>query len=115
VDSDRNRNDSYGNASKYKYLEKANELHPDLKNLVKTEMSYMLYQGETGNVPVFIVGFAIDRIDYTPQKMNFFSGLGYAIYVAAFDLDAETDDVDDFASAVLDQIEFSPKLLRSRK
>lgn len=92
-------------------MEEASALHPDLKAPVKTEMSYMLYQVETGNVRVFIVGFAIDRIEYKPQKLKFLSGLGYAIYVAAFDLDAESDDDDDAASAVLDQKEFLPRPL----
>jgi len=109
ADSDRNRNNLQEQASTYEILEKVNALHPDLKTSVKTEMSYMLYQGETGNVPIFIVGFAMDRIEYKPQKMNFFSGLGYAIYVAAFDLDSESDD------AVLNQREFLPRTLNERR
>eukprot|EP00596_Hydrurales_sp_CCMP1899_P008334 CAMPEP_0119047376 /NCGR_PEP_ID=MMETSP1177-20130426/52811_1 /TAXON_ID=2985 /ORGANISM="Ochromonas sp, Strain CCMP1899" /LENGTH=669 /DNA_ID=CAMNT_0007021909 /DNA_START=346 /DNA_END=2355 /DNA_ORIENTATION=- len=115
-DYGRSRSDSQGQVSSYKNLEginleEASQLHPDLKAPVKTEMSYMLYQVETGNVRVFIVGFAIDRIEYKPQKLKFLSGLGYAIYVAAFDLDAESDDDDDAESAVLDQKEFLPRPL----
>jgi hypothetical protein len=108
ADSDRNRSDSQEQVSTYESLEKANALYPDLKTSLKTEMSYMLYQGETGNVPIFIVGFGFDRIEYKPQKMNFFSGLGYAIYVAAFDLDSESDD------AVLNQREFLPRTMNEQ-
>ena len=65
---------------------------------------------ETGEVSVFIVGFAMDRIDYKPQKLKFLSGLGYAIYVAAFDLDADSDGEEDEAAA-LDQKLFMPRPL----
>jgi Protein tyrosine and serine/threonine kinase len=69
-----------------------------------------MLQAETGDVSVFIVGFAIDRIDYKPQKLKFLSGLGYAIYVAAFDLDAESDNESEGEGA-LDQKEFLPRPL----
>lgn len=98
----------FGSGSTLKNLE-LSALHPDLKAPVQTEMSYML-QAETGDVHVFIVGFAIDRIDYKPQKLKFLSGLGYAIYVAAFDLDAESDDESEGEGA-LDQKEFLPRPL----
>ena len=104
----RPRCDSTGQAPTLKNLE-LSALHPDLKAPVQTEMSYMI-QGETGDVHVFIVGFAIDRIDYKPQKLKFLSGLGYAIYVAAFDLDAESDDESEGEGA-LDQKEFLPRPL----
>ena len=84
-------------------------LHPDLKVPAQTEMSYML-PAETEGCLVFIVGFAIDRIDYKPQKLKFLSGLGYAIYVAAFDLDAESDDEEEDAKA-LDKKIFMPRPL----
>ena len=105
----RPRRDSSGQLQPMKNLEAASALHPDLKAPVQTEMSYML-QAETGDVHVFIVGFAIDRIDYKPQKLKFLSGLGYAIYVAAFDLDAESDNESEGEGA-LDQKEFLPRPL----
>ena len=74
-------------------------LHPELKIPAQTEMAYLL-QGETGGQSVYIVAFGIDRIDFKPQKLKFLSGLGYAIYVAAFDLDADSDDEEDSAAAL---------------
>lgn len=103
------RRDSHGQLAPMKNLQAPSALHPDLKAPVQTEMSYML-QAETGNVHVFIVGFAIDRIDYKPQKLKFLSGLGYAIYVAAFDLDAESDDESEGGGA-LDRKAFLPRPL----
>ena len=36
---------------------------------------------------MYIVGFSLSAIESSPSKLEFLSGLGYAIYVAAFDLD----------------------------
>jgi hypothetical protein len=51
-------------------------------------MAYFL-DGNTKGVEVYIVGFAIDKVIFTESKLNFLSGIAYAIYVAASDLDEE--------------------------
>ena len=54
-----------------------------LKSSAQTEVAYLL-QGEEIPLHVFIVGFAVNRIEFLHSKINFLSGIGYAIYVAAF-------------------------------
>lgn len=58
----------------------------------------LLQHGETKGVRVYIVAFAIDQIKYKPSKVKFLSGLGYAIYVAAFELESEEENVGDKVS-----------------
>jgi hypothetical protein len=45
------------------------------------------------NMCVFVVGYAADAVDLTMSKMKFLNGIGYAIYVSAFDLDEQILDV----------------------
>lgn len=94
--------------------EVSTESHPLYEHFsapVKTEMAYMI-QGETEGANVFIVGFAVDKIAYGPSKLKFLSGLGYAIYVAAFDLDEDEDSAkDEQKGAELDIKEFMPRPL----
>jgi hypothetical protein len=57
---------------------------------VKTEMAYLLEETEeTSGMGVYIVGFALDRIEFNAKKLKFISGIGFAIFVAAFDLDED--------------------------
>eukprot|EP00597_Dinobryon_sp_UTEXLB2267_P004381 CAMPEP_0170075316 /NCGR_PEP_ID=MMETSP0019_2-20121128/12469_1 /TAXON_ID=98059 /ORGANISM="Dinobryon sp., Strain UTEXLB2267" /LENGTH=683 /DNA_ID=CAMNT_0010286195 /DNA_START=86 /DNA_END=2137 /DNA_ORIENTATION=- len=73
---------------------------------VKTEMSYLL-NGDTGGSFVFIVGLSTEVVEFKESKLKFLSGLGYAIYVAAFDLDDEEEENTD--SKELDTKEFLPR------
>lgn len=73
---------------------------------VKTEMSYLL-DGDTGGSFVFIVGLSTEVVEFRESKLKFLSGLGYAIYVAAFDLDDEEEENKD--SKELDTKEFLPR------
>lgn len=45
------------------------------------------------DMSVFIVGYAADAVELTTSKMKFLNGIGYAIYVSAFDLDEQILDV----------------------
>lgn len=58
----------------------------------QTEVAYLLDNGQTEGIRVYIVAFAIDKIKYKPSKLKFLSGLGYAIYVAAFVLEEDEED-----------------------
>ena len=66
-------------------------LHPgEMSAPVKTEMAYLLEETEeTSGMGVYIVGFALDRIEFNAKKLKFISGIGFAIFVAAFDLDED--------------------------
>lgn len=97
-------------------------LHPEFPLApVRTELAYLLDPEETGGMNVFIVGFAMDRIVYSPKKLKFLSGIGFAIFVAAFDLDDndsdhELDGREEGAlskGAELDTKEFMPRPLGS--
>lgn len=57
---------------------------------VKTEVAYKL-ACETDGVNIYIVCFALDEIEYTAAKLKFFNGLGYAIYIAAFEIDEDEE------------------------
>lgn len=57
-------------------------------------MAYLL-DGKCEGASIFIVGLAFDVVDFKESKIRFLSGLGYAIYVAAFDFDFDDDDQDD--------------------
>ena len=54
---------------------------------------------------VYIVGFSLTPIECSPPKIEFLSGLGYAIYVAAFDLDDQEMQVSEGRAAELDKKE----------
>ncbi|RYH16812.1 hypothetical protein EON65_29520 [archaeon] len=71
-----------------------NKAHEDVNLPVRTEMAYLL-DGKCEGASIFIVGLAFDSIDYKDSKIRFLSGLGYAIYVAAFDFDFDDEDEDD--------------------
>eukprot|EP01035_Chromulina_nebulosa_P017574 gene17574-23142_t len=89
-------------------------LNPELPAPMITEMSYHL-EGDFRGLDVYIVGFALKKIQFKLSKLKFLNGLGYAIYVAAFDLDEESDDEkpnpqkDAIAAAELDTKEFIPR------
>jgi len=88
-------------------------LHPDFHTPFKTEMAYMLDQetDNTSGLRVFIVGFAIDRIEFKTKKAKFISGLGFSIFVAAFDLD-EDEQKEETHGAELDTTQaFAPRAL----
>ena len=86
-------------------------LHPDLYAPFKTEFSYLV-DGETDGCDVYIVAFALSKLNFTPGKLKFLSGVGYAIYVAAFDLD-ENEDIAVAPQIELDVKEFLPRPIRS--
>lgn len=97
-------------------------LHPEFPLApVRTELAYLLDPEETGGMSVFIVGFAMDRISYSSKKLKFLSGIGFAIFVAAFEMDeSEADDDtagrDEYAqkgAAELDSKAFMPRPLGS--
>ena len=67
-------------------------LHPELRAPFKTEMAYWV-EGETAGCEVFIVGFFLYRVNFSHPKLKFITGLGYAIYVAAFELDEDVEIV----------------------
>eukprot|EP01038_Epipyxis_sp_PR26KG_P016052 gene16052-21797_t len=64
--------------------------YPDISFPIKTEMAYLL-DGETGTCRVFIVGLSSEKVEFKESKLKFLSGLAYAIYIAAFDIDEEAD------------------------
>jgi hypothetical protein len=59
----------------------------------QTEVAFML-KGEDGQFDVFLVGFAIERIQFKVSKAKFLSGLCYAIYIAVYDMDDDDDEGD---------------------
>jgi hypothetical protein len=83
------------------------QAYHDVKLPIKTEMAYLL-DGEYGGASVFIVGLSIDAIQFKQSKLRFLSGLGYAIYVAAFDFDDDDSEEDSSHGFELDVKEFSP-------
>eukprot|EP01033_Poteriospumella_lacustris_P013497 gene13497-9657_t len=74
---------------------------------VRTEMAFELSGAtfpidmnlaSTGDIAVdhyargcFLVAISVERIEFKPYKLKFLSGLAVAIFVAAFDLDADDD------------------------
>lgn len=68
---------------------------PDITYLtaLKTEACYML-DTKTRKENVFIVCFSLSANYYSGAKIKFISGVGYAIYVAAYHLDEEENDKD---------------------
>ena len=87
-------------------------LHPEFHTPFKTEMAYMLDQetDNTSGLRVFIVAFAIDRIEFGAKKAKFISGLGFSIFVAAFDLDEDEDKEENGAELDTTQA-FAPRPL----
>lgn len=57
----------------------------------RTEMAYLL-DGEYNGASIFIVGLSFEVIYFKQSKLRFLAGLGYAIYVAAFDFDDDEDE-----------------------
>eukprot|EP01031_Cornospumella_fuschlensis_P025890 gene25890-31264_t len=68
--------------------------HEEVNLPVRTEMAYLL-DGKCEGASIFIVALAFDAVEYKDSKIRFLSGLGYAIYVAAFDFDFDDEDDDD--------------------
>jgi serine/threonine protein kinase len=75
---------------------------------IKTEMAYMLHI--KNKLRVYIVGFSTDSLPYRFQKIKFLRGIGYAMYVAAFDLEEErySDDDVDIENALLEMTDSFP-------
>jgi len=86
-------------------------LHPDLQAPFKTEMSYLI-EGETAGCNAFIVAFSLEKIPFTSPKLKFLQGVGYAIYVAAFDLDEHDESVVE-QQIELDKKAFEPRSAKS--
>jgi serine/threonine protein kinase len=76
-------------------------------------MAYLL-EAETEGVRIYIVGFGLEKITQKSSKLKFLSGLGYAIYVAAFEMDEDEgptgSDAKD-SEADLDKEVFNPRPL----
>lgn len=66
-------------------------IYADVHLPVKTEMCFLL-EADTGGVEIFIVCLSISNIGFHPAKLRFLSGLGYAIYIAAFDIDQASEE-----------------------
>jgi hypothetical protein len=64
--------------------------HKHNRPVFLTEMAYQLENVETNGTFIFIVGFAMGYVPYSVSKLKFLSGLGYAIYIAAFEIDDDT-------------------------
>ena len=72
-------------------------------------MAYLL-EADTEGTAVFIVGFSLERIGFKTSKLKFLSGIGYAIYVAAFSLEEDDDgDVEAASTGELDSKDFMPR------
>lgn len=73
-------------------------------------MAYKI-QADTGDVHVFIVGLSLEPVEFKSTKLKFLAGIGYAIYVAAFEMDEGQIDQDVIInnnSFELDTKEFYP-------
>jgi hypothetical protein len=59
-----------------------------------TQMAYLLKKSEEegGSGEFYIVGYSYDKVECKPSFLKFLSGLGYAIYVAAYDIDENVND-----------------------
>ncbi len=85
-----------------------------LVNDIKTEVGFQL-QLTAKQLAVFIVGFSVDLIPCKKKILRFLHGIGYSIYVAAFDLDDEDDMISETRSESsresLDNKHFLPRPL----
>lgn len=81
---------------------------------IKTEVGFQL-QLTAKQMNVFIVGFSVDLIPCKKKILRFLHGIGYSIYVAAFDLDDEDDMISETRSNAtnesLDNKHFFPRPL----
>jgi hypothetical protein len=69
------------------------KIEADILNIdVQTELSYCF---EADGINVFIVGFMLEKVPFKKKLVKFMAGISYSIYVAAFDLDDEGDDIKD--------------------
>ena len=87
---------------------------PHLPNIFSTRVSYHL-DYKVNNVSVFIVAFSQHDFVMTTSKLNFLTGMGYAIYVST-DENFEDDESDaSIASgnSQLDKKSFQPSLTKS--
>jgi serine/threonine protein kinase len=84
----------------------ASTVYDQLSFPVRTEMAFELSGAtfpidmslaSTGDIAVenargcFLVALSVEKIEFKPYKLKFLSGLAVAIFVAAFDLDADDD------------------------
>ena len=60
---------------------------------IKTEEMCCILNGETGGNVVFIIGLSTTAVEFKKPKLEFLSGIGYAIYVAAFKLDDDGEEI----------------------
>lgn len=74
---------------------------------VLTEMSYVV-EGRSDGPNVFIVAFSSEIIEKKQSKLKFLFGLGYAISVAVFDFEDESDEERDAVGDELDIKKFTP-------
>lgn len=84
------------------YDQPTKETTNGVKAPVRTEMACLVQGRLVSGINVFIVGFSVEKITHRISKLEFLSGLGYAIYVAAFDLDEEDGDGERGGGADLD-------------
>ena len=83
-------------------------LGPELKAPCLTEVAYLVHLEDSVGVEVFIVGFALERVNIGANKFKFLNGIGCAIYAAASGFDDETEDHKTYE---LDKKSFLPRKL----
>jgi tRNA A-37 threonylcarbamoyl transferase component Bud32 len=78
-------------------------LFPDHPTPYQTAMSYHVNADKPG-ISITILGFSLSTVPFTNSRFNFLSGVSYAIYIAAFDLDEEDDVVKDASQLASDAL-----------
>ena len=61
--------------------------YKDVHVPVKTEIAFLLDSADTGSAQIYLVCLGVKEIAFDPTKLKFLRGLGYTIYIAAFDID----------------------------
>lgn len=67
-----------------------------------------MVEGRAGSPSIFIIGFSSEAIELKQPKLKFLSGLGFAISVAVFDFEEDSEDEKDPNSEELDRKKFAP-------
>ena len=103
--------------TKSNYSKGDEDLHLDSGLSIRTKMAYMLQYTNDEEIKfgpkVYIIGFSTQILQFSSVKFKFLSGLGYAIYVAAFDLDEDRDGGEKIEDSSLDVKAFQPRVKSS--
>ena len=89
-------------------MEQTSTTYLDVGFPIRTEMAFVLESDSGGNT-AFIIGFSTEIVEFKEKKIRYLSGLGNAIYVAAFDMDDEEEGVSQKDCGELDTKEFLPR------